>query len=80
MRRTSPRRPSESAGISSDKASESAPNSAPAAPAAPAASGADDTSERIAWGWRLALFLWGASFAFLFLYEILITLFRGGGR
>jgi hypothetical protein len=35
---------------------------------------------RVGWGWRVALFLWGASFVFLFLYEVLMSIFRGGTR
>jgi hypothetical protein len=31
---------------------------------------------RIFWGWRVVLFLWAASFACLFLYEMMLTLFN----
>jgi hypothetical protein len=62
----------------------------PAVPAPPAASepaarpdsplsappAATSPAPRLAWGWRLALFLWLTSFVFLLIYELLIALFR----
>jgi hypothetical protein len=32
------------------------------------------------WGWRLALFLWATSFAFLLAYEWLAALFKAFSR
>src|SRR5687768_13376650 len=45
----------------------------PAENATPAAGSGE--SGRLGWGWRLALFIWATSFVFLFLYELLTTLF-----
>ncbi len=80
MRRTSPRRQPESAGNITKQVPEAAPLPAPAAEAAPVRPQDErpETPARVGWGWRLALFLWAASFVFLFLYEILMSLFRGG--
>jgi len=84
MRRASPRRQPESAGNVTNKAPAQAPEESPSAVASPAELREEtptaETPVGAGWGWRLALFLWGASFAFLFLYEILMSLFRGGWR
>jgi hypothetical protein len=53
----------------------------PAAPAPsetsepPATTTPTAETSRLSWGWRLALFIWGTSFVFLFLYELLANLF-----
>jgi hypothetical protein len=81
MRRTTPRRQPDHAG-NVTKQAPAAPAAQPplAAPARPREESAPTALPKVGWGWRLALFLWAASFVFLFLYEILISLFRGGPK
>jgi hypothetical protein len=79
MRRISPRRQHESHGITPQPPAPAPEPPPPAVSAAPSEPPAPEAPPRIFWGWRLALFLWAASFVFLFLYEILMTLFHGGG-
>ena len=58
----------------------------PAAPvvAAPEGEGAGQVPvpppPRMHWGWRLIVFLWGSSFFFLLLYELLAFLLRALSR
>jgi hypothetical protein len=80
MRRTTPRRQPDNAGNVTREAP--APGALPppplAAPGPPREEPATAALPKVSWGWRLALFLWAASFVFLFLYELLMSIFRGG--
>jgi hypothetical protein len=82
MRRTGPRRQPDSAGNITKHVPEPAPLPAAAPEAAPARPQEErpETPKRVGWGWRFAIFLWAASFVFLFLYEILSSIFRGGQK
>ena len=48
----------------------------PPAEGPPPGEGAPAAAPRLHWGWRLALFLWGTSFVFLLLYDVLAGIFR----
>ena len=77
MRRTRPRRPP---GNVTTPIPVPDPLPGLAAPTQPSARTTEEPPTRVGWGWRLALFLWGASFVFLFLYEILMSLFPGNAK
>ena len=66
-----------------DPAQTARPASPPAAEGVPTANVPVTPStapQRVFWGWRLALFIWGTSFLFLLLLEFLSALFRVVGR
>jgi hypothetical protein len=77
MARSAPRRPAQG---QQDRPEVPARQGEQAAGPPQGADAANPGPAPLHWGWRLALFLWATSFAFLLAYELLAAVFKAISR